>query len=181
MTPEQIPVVEQILGATTPPPPAIAPLDAHGVHGVNVMASPGAGKTTRSLGPAVARCGERRRVAVIEGDVASEHRCRQGARPGPARRTDQHRRRMSPRRPAGGCSPRPTPLSEVDPLFIENVGNLICPVGFDLGEHTLSMSFLISLILPHSVMLLVSSPFSDLYKFLNQHFYEEGQRLVLNH
>ncbi len=35
-----------------------------------------------------------------------------------------------------GAALEQLPLSEVDLLFIENVGNLICPVGFDLGEHT---------------------------------------------
>ena len=136
MTPEQIPVVEQILGANDAAAARNrALLDAHGVHGVNVMASPGAGKTTLITRTALA-LRERRRVAVIEGDVASSVDADKVRALGlPAVQINT----------GGGChldalqvgaALDQLPLSEVDLLFIENVGNLICPVGFDLGEHT---------------------------------------------
>ena len=136
MTPEQIPVVEQILGANDAAAARNrALLDAHGVHGINVMASPGAGKTTLITRTALA-LRERRRVAVIEGDVASSVDADKVRALGlPAVQINT----------GGGChldalqvgvALDQLPLSEVDLLFIENVGNLICPVGFDLGEHT---------------------------------------------
>ena len=71
MTPEHISVVEKILGANDDVAARNRTLlDAHGVHCVNVMASPGAGKTTLITHTALA-LGERLRVGVIEGDVAS--------------------------------------------------------------------------------------------------------------
>ena len=136
MPPEQIPIVEQILSANDAAAARNrALLDAHGVHGINVMASPGAGKTTLITRTALA-LGERRRVAVIEGDVASSVDADKVRALGlPAVQINT----------GGGChldalqvgaALDQLPLSEVDLLFIENVGNLICPVGFDLGEHT---------------------------------------------
>jgi hydrogenase nickel incorporation protein HypB len=136
MTPEHISVVEKILGANDDVAARNrALLDAHGVHCVNVMASPGAGKTTLITHTALA-LGERLRVGVIEGDVASNVD------------TDKVRALGLPAvqiNTGGGChldAPQvraaldQLPLDEMDLLFIENVGNLICPVGFDLGEHT---------------------------------------------
>jgi hydrogenase nickel incorporation protein HypB len=136
MPSEQIPVVEEILGANDDVAARNrALLDARGVHCINVMASPGAGKTTLITHTALA-LRERCRVAVIEGDVASSvdtERVRALGLPAVQINT------------GGGChldalqvrsALAQLPLHEVDLLFIENVGNLICPVGFDLGEHT---------------------------------------------
>ena len=136
MTPERIPVVEEILGANDDVAARNrALLDARGVHCVNVMASPGAGKTTLITRTALA-LRERLRVGVIEGDVASNVD------------TDKVRALGLPAvqiNTGGGCHLDASqvraaldqlPLGEMDLLFIENVGNLICPVGFDLGEHT---------------------------------------------
>lgn len=136
MAPERIPVVEEILGANDEVAAENrALLSARGVHCINVMASPGAGKTTLITQTALA-LGERRRVGVIEGDVASSVD------------TDKVRALGLPAvqiNTGGGChldarqvraALDQLPLDAVDLLFIENVGNLICPVGFDLGEHT---------------------------------------------
>ena len=136
MTPEQIRVIEDILGANdSVAAQNRASLDAQGVHCINVMASPGAGKTTLIMHTALA-LRERLRVAVIEGDVASN--------------VDADRVRAAgfaavQINTGGGChldapqvrsALRQLTLDHIDLLFIENVGNLICPVGFDLGEHT---------------------------------------------
>ena len=71
MSPDRIPIIERIMRAND----ELAlqnrrTLDAHHVHAINIMASPGAGKTTLILNTAKALQG-RQRLAVVEGDVAS--------------------------------------------------------------------------------------------------------------
>ena len=99
----------------------------------NLISSPGSGKTTL-LEATVARLAGRLRLAVIEGDIATERdadRLRAlgvpafqiltgGACHLDARQVD---------RALGEAR-----FGEVDVLFIENVGNLICPTSYDLGE-----------------------------------------------
>ena len=71
MAPRRIPVVERIMSANDDLALANrAVLDAHGVHAINIMASPGAGKTTLLLTPS-RRCAGVGAWAVIEGDLAS--------------------------------------------------------------------------------------------------------------
>lgn len=136
MSPNQVPVGERILSANDRQAAENrALMAAHGIHAVNVMASPGAGKTTLII-ETIRRLAGTRRVGVIEGDVASSvdaDRVRAEGVPAVQINT------------GGGChldalqiqqALRELPLSEIELLFIENVGNLICPVGFDLGEHT---------------------------------------------
>jgi hydrogenase nickel incorporation protein HypB len=101
---------------------------------VNVWASPGAGKTTTMLRTAEA-LKEKARMAVIEGDVASSIDTVKLTESGVTAiqiNTD------------GGChldagmvnmALQNLPLDELDVIFIENVGNLICPGEFDLGEY----------------------------------------------
>ena len=101
---------------------------------INVWASPGAGKTTLMLRTAEALKGKAR-MAVIEGDVASSIDTETLAQAGVTAiqiNTD------------GGChlnagminsALQNLPLDEIDVIFIENIGNLICPGSFDLGEY----------------------------------------------
>jgi hydrogenase nickel incorporation protein HypB len=101
---------------------------------INVWASPGAGKTTLMLRTAEA-LKDKARMAVIEGDVASSIDTETLAKAGVTAiqiNTD------------GGChldagmvssALQNLPLDELDVIFIENVGNLICPGSFDLGEY----------------------------------------------
>jgi hydrogenase nickel incorporation protein HypB len=136
MSVKRIPVVERIMGAND----EIAlrnrrTLDAHGVHAINIMASPGAGKTSLILGTIRALAG-RRRLGVIEGDLASRVDTEKVLAAGvPAVQINT----------GGNChldaiqieqALTELPLDEIDLLFIENVGNMICPVEFALGEHT---------------------------------------------
>jgi hydrogenase nickel incorporation protein HypB len=131
----KIPVVQQILSAND----AIAvenraALDAAGSLGVNVMASPGAGKTSLILATA-GRLPAGLRLAVIEGDVAGRIDADTLAAAGvPVVQINT----------GGGChldapmvrSALPHLLPDgVDLLLIENVGNLICPAEFSLGTH----------------------------------------------
>jgi hydrogenase nickel incorporation protein HypB len=109
-------------------------LDEHGILAVNIMSSPGAGKTSLIL-KTIARLKGKTRMAVIEGDVASTVDADRVAREGtPVVQINT----------AGGCHLDASmigkalgnlPLSEIDLLLIENVGNLICPAEFALGEH----------------------------------------------
>jgi hydrogenase nickel incorporation protein HypB len=98
------------------------------------MASPGAGKTSLILRSIEALRGKLR-VGVIEGDVAGRVDADKVADTGtPVVQINT----------GGGChldAPQvqtalaQLPLDEIDLLFIENVGNLICPTSFALGEH----------------------------------------------
>jgi hydrogenase nickel incorporation protein HypB len=99
----------------------------------NLISSPGSGKTTL-LEASVARLKDRLRVAVIEGDIATE------------RDADRLRRAGVPAHQiltGGAChldarqvsrAMEESAFGSLDLLFIENVGNLICPTAYDLGE-----------------------------------------------
>jgi len=111
-----------------------AALDAAGVLAINVMASPGAGKTTLILATAGELHGKLR-CGVVEGDIAGDIDARAAEEAGlPAVQINT----------GGACHLRADmltqamaelPLGEIDLLFIENVGNLVCPAGVLLGEH----------------------------------------------
>ena len=101
---------------------------------VNLMASPGAGKTSLILRTAKALEG-RARIGVVEGDVASRI---------DADKVASQNIPVIQINTGGEChldaatvrkALKALPLSEVDILFIENIGNLICPVEFKLGEE----------------------------------------------
>ena len=111
-----------------------AALDAAGALAVNVMASPGAGKTSLILATA-ARLPAGVRPAVIEGDLASRIDADTMAAAGIA---------VVQINTGGSChldapmvrSALPELLhGQPDLLFIENVGNLICTAEFALGSH----------------------------------------------
>lgn len=101
---------------------------------INIMSSPGAGKTTL-LEETVRNLSGKYKIAVIEGDLATDidaERIRSlGAQ---AVQINTH----------GGChldarmvaaALADLDLENVDILFIENVGNLVCPSGYDLGQR----------------------------------------------
>lgn len=109
-------------------------LERHGILAVNLMSSPGSGKTSL-LEATIRTLGKRHRIAVIEGDLATENdaeRIRRHGVPavqittGQACHLDAHMVHDALHR---------LDLSAIDILFIENVGNLVCPASFDLGHH----------------------------------------------
>jgi hydrogenase nickel incorporation protein HypB len=109
-------------------------LKKHHVLAVNLMASPGAGKTSLILQTAKALSG-RARLGVIEGDVASRI---------DADKVASADLPVIQINTGGEChldaltvqkALKTLPLDEIDILVIENVGNLICPVEFQLGEE----------------------------------------------
>jgi hydrogenase nickel incorporation protein HypB len=109
-------------------------LKKHRTLAVNLMASPGAGKTSVILQTAKALSGKVR-LGVIEGDVASQLDADKVAAMGlPVIQINT----------GGEChldaltvqkALKALPLGEIDILLIENIGNLICPVEFQLGEE----------------------------------------------
>ena len=108
--------------------------DKHGVLAINLMSSPGAGKTAL-LEATIQRLGDELSIAVIEGDLETENdaeRIRRHGIPavqittGSACHLDAHMVHDALHQ---------LDLSALDIVFIENVGNLVCPASFDLGQH----------------------------------------------
>jgi hydrogenase nickel incorporation protein HypB len=132
---ERIAVVEQIMGANE----RLAAqnrkrLDDAGVFAINLMASPGAGKTSLIEHTVKSLCGDHE-IAVIDGDVATGIDAERAAAAG-ARAVQINT--------GGECHLDAVMLQEgldkleldtIDLLIIENVGNLICPAAFALGAH----------------------------------------------
>ncbi|MFE2069515.1 hydrogenase nickel incorporation protein HypB [Streptomyces sp. NPDC059467] len=110
-------------------------LTARGVSVVNLLSSPGSGKT-ELLGRVLARARERDvPVAAFTADLATENDAQRLARSGaPVKQllTDGlcHLEARQVRGHLEGWLPTDTAL-----LFVENVGNLVCPASYDLGEH----------------------------------------------
>lgn len=109
-------------------------LNKSGVIAVNIMSSPGAGKTSLIL-KTIEMLRSKVKMAVIEGDVASKV---------DAERIDKEGITAVQINVGGSCSLEAhmitsaldkLTLKNIDLLLIENVGNLICPAEFDLGEH----------------------------------------------
>ena len=108
-------------------------LGKHGIFAINVVSSPGAGKTS-ILECTLERLRHSLRIAVIEGDVQTDFDAQRVARYGvPAVQIVTQ----------GGCHLEAKlvqdalarlDLRDLDLLIIENVGNLVCPASYDLGE-----------------------------------------------
>jgi len=133
--PARITVVENILSANDEL--ALrnrAAFDRAGVLALNLMASPGAGKTSLILRTLEALRG-RVRLGVIEGDLASSIDTDRAKAAGiPAFQINT----------GGQChldavmiqaAMRELPLGSLDLVIIENVGNLVCPIEFRIGSH----------------------------------------------
>jgi hydrogenase nickel incorporation protein HypB len=104
-----------------------------GVAVVSLVSSPGAGKTTL-LEQVLTQLGRTRKVAALVGDLATDNDARRLARSqAPVKQittgTVCHLEAEMVRRALEDWD-----LVGLDFLFIENVGNLVCPASFDLGE-----------------------------------------------
>ena len=109
--------------------------NAHGVIAINLMSSPGAGKTAL-LEATIKELGDEYSLAVIEGDLETEN---------DAERIRQHGVKAIQITTGSAChldahmvhdAVHQLDLATLDIVFIENVGNLVCPASFDLGQHT---------------------------------------------
>ena len=109
-------------------------LDKNNVFAVNIMASPGAGKTSLIL-ETIRRLKDRIRVGVIEGDITSSVDAETVGKEGvPVVQINT----------GGGCHLDANmirdalgnmTLEDIELLLIENVGNLVCPAEFTIGDH----------------------------------------------
>jgi hydrogenase nickel incorporation protein HypB len=132
---KRIPVVEKILSAND----RLADdnrqrLDQAGVFSLNLMASPGAGKTSL-IEHTVQRLAGRLRVAVVDGDIATSLDADRAAAAGAT---------AIQINTGGEChldavmlqgALKQLELDAIDLLIVENVGNLVCPANFRLGTH----------------------------------------------
>jgi hydrogenase nickel incorporation protein HypB len=133
--PQRIPIVEKILNANDRlAEENRARLDSHQVFSLNLMASPGAGKTSL-IEQTIKGLTNRLRLAVIDGDIASSLDADRAAAAGAA---------AVQINTGGECHLDAVmlqnaliqlDLSAYDLLIVENVGNLVCPISFQLGTH----------------------------------------------
>jgi hydrogenase nickel incorporation protein HypB len=109
-------------------------LDDRHVRMMNFMSAPGSGKTSLIL-RSIDRLRDRYRIAVIEGSAASSIDCD---------RITQRNIPAVPINSEGGChldarmirkALDALDLDQIDWIFVENVGNLVCTADFDLGAH----------------------------------------------
>src|SRR5512138_1829064 len=108
--------------------------DGHGVLALNLMSSPGAGKTSL-LEATIRALDGKLKVAVIEGDLATENdaaRIRACGVPA-VQITTGNACHLDAQMVHDAL--HDLPLAGLDVLFVENVGNLVCPASFDLGVH----------------------------------------------
>lgn len=135
MTQINVPVVKNILQANERLAASNRKrFDDAGVYVFNLMSSPGAGKTSL-LEKTIEALGERLRMGVIEGDLQSSY---------DAERIQKKGVQAVQINTEGGChldgnmiqvAMEAFDLQNLDLLIIENVGNLVCPAEFNLGEH----------------------------------------------
>lgn len=111
-----------------------ARLDQHGVPAFNLVSSPGSGKTLL-LERTLERLGDELEIAVVTGDVQTQNDADRLAR-----RTDKLVQAVVT---GGAChldarqvltALDALDLPHTDLVFVENVGNLVCPASWDLGE-----------------------------------------------
>jgi len=133
---ERISVVENIMGANDRlAEDNRARLDAAGVFAVNLMASPGAGKTSL-IEQTLPRLADQLRLAVIDGDIATSIDADRAAAAGAVASVQIntggqcHLDAVMLQQGLGQLD-----LSQIDLLLVENVGNLVCPADFRLGTH----------------------------------------------
>jgi hydrogenase nickel incorporation protein HypB len=130
----EIPVIRNILEANSNIAEELRTLFVrHGILALNLISSPGAGKTAL-LERTLRDMQSEFRMAVIEGDLQTDNDARRVAATGA---------KVVQINTEGGChlnaamvraSLTHFDLPNLDILFIENVGNLVCPVEFDCGE-----------------------------------------------
>lgn len=164
--PTRIPVVEKILSAND----RMAErnqntLDQADVFAINIMASPGAGKTSVILKTLETLQG-RLRLGVVEGDLASSIDAEKAVAAGlPAVQINTGGECHLDAAMLSDALPA-LPLSEIDLLLVENVGNLVCPANFQIGTHL--------------NVLIASIPEGDDKPYKYPGMYRDVQALIIN-
>ena len=143
--PQRVEVLEAIFGENDRVAAANrADFEAHGVRVVNLMSSPGAGKTTL-LRETLIRLQGQRRVGIIEGDIETsidaDRLTGLGALIALVNTGEGFGGECHLDAPMVRSALPRMPLEGLDVLFIENVGNLVCPAEFDVGEHVRAMVY----------------------------------------
>ena len=143
--PQRVEVLEAIFGENDRVAAANrADFEAHGVRVVNLMSSPGAGKTTL-LRETLIRLQGQRRVGIIEGDIETSIDADRltgfGAQIALVNTGEGFGGECHLDAPMVRSALPRIPLEGLDVLFIENVGNLVCPAEFDVGEHVRAMVY----------------------------------------
>ena len=143
--PQRVEVLEAIFGENDRVAAANrADFEAHGVRVVNLMSSPGAGKTTL-LRETLIRLQGQRRVGIIEGDIETsidaDRLTGLGAQIALVNTGEGFGGECHLDAPMVRSALPRMPLEGLDVLFIENVGNLVCPAEFDVGEHVRAMVY----------------------------------------
>lgn len=131
---QQVPVVRNVLEANDRLAAELKKtFDEGGILCLNLMSSPGAGKTSL-LERTLADLAGEFKMAVVEGDLQTDNDARRVAATG-AQAVQVNTE--------GGChldsgmvldAVKSLDLDGLDILFVENVGNLVCPAEFDVGE-----------------------------------------------
>jgi hydrogenase nickel incorporation protein HypB len=134
MSAERVDVKQKVLSANDQLAEHIrGDLTARGIFCINMISSPGSGKTTL-LEKTIDGLKDHLRLAVVAGDVQTRN---------DAERLIRHGVPVEAIETGGGChlnaeqvtrSLEAIDRDRLDLLFIENVGNLVCPSSFDLGE-----------------------------------------------
>ena len=130
----EIKVVKDILGANEQIAQKNRQLfDSHHVFVVNVMASPGAGKTSLIL-ETIKRLKDKTKIGVVEGDISSSLDAEAIGKEGvPVVQINTGGECHLDANMTSIALPS-VPLKDIELLLIENVGNLVCPAEFSLGE-----------------------------------------------
>ena len=133
---QNIPVVENILNANDRlAEQNRARLDGAGVFSINILASPGAGKTSL-IEQTLPLLKGKLRVAAVDGDIATSIDADRAAAAGAGAAIQINT--------GGDChldaimlhgALNQIDLTQFDLLIVENVGNLVCPANFKLGTH----------------------------------------------
>lgn len=131
----EITVLKNIFGANNEKAHEIrSMLKSKNIFMINLIGSPGCGKTTL-LEAILEDLGEVMRIAIIQGDVATDR---------DARRLQCYNIPITLINSGGAChlealsiekAIKGFDLENLDLIIIENVGNLVCPAEFDIGEH----------------------------------------------
>jgi hydrogenase nickel incorporation protein HypB len=133
---QNIPIVENILNANDKLAQTNrARIDAAGVFSINILASPGAGKTSL-IEQTLPLLKGKLRVATVDGDIATSIDADRAAAAGAGAAIQINT--------GGDChldavmlfgALEQLDLTQFDLLIVENVGNLVCPANFKLGTH----------------------------------------------
>jgi hydrogenase nickel incorporation protein HypB len=130
----KVTIAENILAANDTSAESVRErLAASGMRALNLMSSPGAGKTTL-LERSIAHLRDRLRIGVIEGDIETSTDAERIEQAGAATVQINTRGNCHLEAHMIGAALDHLDLATLDLLVIENIGNLVCPAAWNLGE-----------------------------------------------